>query len=246
MNTDLTLNVICLKWGTKYPAEYVNKLYRMVHRNLTVPHRFICVTDDSVGLEPGIETKPLLDPELKGWWHKLSLFRSELYDLKGTLLFFDLDVVITGNLDRLIDYQPGKFCILNDLSKPNMYNSSVFRVPVGEYAFIWESFQKQSEEVITRLYGDQDWVSEIYTEATLWPESWMLSYKKQMNARSKRSYGLIGKKLRQLGVMKTTGTTHLPSDCSAVIFHGKPDPEDVKDGPYDVWMHAPWINDHWR
>ena len=29
--------IICMKWGTKYGAEYVNRLYNMVKRNLTLP-----------------------------------------------------------------------------------------------------------------------------------------------------------------------------------------------------------------
>ena len=31
------LNVVCLKWGTKYGPEYVNRLYRMVARHLHRP-----------------------------------------------------------------------------------------------------------------------------------------------------------------------------------------------------------------
>ena len=48
-------NVICMKWGTKFGAEYANRLYKMVEKNLTVPHRFVCFTDDPTGLDAGIE-----------------------------------------------------------------------------------------------------------------------------------------------------------------------------------------------
>ena len=35
-DTDAPLrNVICMKWGTKYAPEYVNRLYAMVRRHLT-------------------------------------------------------------------------------------------------------------------------------------------------------------------------------------------------------------------
>ena len=30
-------------------------------------------------------------------------------NLKGDVLFLDLDLVITGNLDRFFDFKPGKF-----------------------------------------------------------------------------------------------------------------------------------------
>ena len=29
-------NVICIKWGTKFGPEYVNKLYKMVEKNLSL------------------------------------------------------------------------------------------------------------------------------------------------------------------------------------------------------------------
>ena len=47
----MSLNVICMKWGTKYSSEYVNKLYSMVARNLSVPFRFVCFTDDADGIK---------------------------------------------------------------------------------------------------------------------------------------------------------------------------------------------------
>ena len=43
--------VACLKWGTRYSADYVNNLRAMVARNLTVAHRFLCITDDPSGVE---------------------------------------------------------------------------------------------------------------------------------------------------------------------------------------------------
>ena len=52
-------HVVCLKHGKKYSAEYVNVLYRMVTRNLTVPHNFVCFTEDPTGLDMGIQVKPL-------------------------------------------------------------------------------------------------------------------------------------------------------------------------------------------
>ena len=81
-------NVICIKWGTKFSFEYVNRLYKMVEKNLTVPHRFVCFTDDSEGILEEIETRPL--PELNDTglpekaWKKLGLFTNQLADLEKT------------------------------------------------------------------------------------------------------------------------------------------------------------------
>ena len=38
--------VICLKWGTRYGPEYVNRLYSMVKRHTERDLRFICITDE--------------------------------------------------------------------------------------------------------------------------------------------------------------------------------------------------------
>ena len=88
-------NVICIKWGTKFGSEYVNRLYRMVEKNLSIPHRFVCFTDNAEGVTDGIEVRELPPYEDntaigdKGW-RKLSLFNEQLADLKGTALFLDL------------------------------------------------------------------------------------------------------------------------------------------------------------
>ena len=42
--------VVCVKWGTGYGAEYVNRLYGMVSRQITPPFRLVCLTDDRNGI----------------------------------------------------------------------------------------------------------------------------------------------------------------------------------------------------
>ena len=53
-------NVICIKWGTKFGADYVNRLYRMVEKNLSIPHRFVCFTDNSEGFAFLFSYKPTI------------------------------------------------------------------------------------------------------------------------------------------------------------------------------------------
>ncbi|NBY42387.1 MAG: glycosyltransferase, partial [Verrucomicrobia bacterium] len=112
-----------MKWGTKYGPEYVNRLHSMVQRHLTIPHRFVCLTDNREGLHPGIETFPI--PSLKlpagapeRGWTKLVSFSPDLTDkggpeLKGEVLFLDIDIVIVGNMNSFFE-QPGEFLIIRD------------------------------------------------------------------------------------------------------------------------------------
>ena len=50
INTTRTieLNFACVYYGDKYTFPYVRNLHSMVERNLTIPHRFICFTDNTV------------------------------------------------------------------------------------------------------------------------------------------------------------------------------------------------------
>ena len=97
------INVICVKWGDKYNSKFVNRLYRMVSKNLSYDFRFFCYTDDETGIHPDVNIIRIgEDNELEAWWNKLTLFQEGMFE--GTCLFFDLDVVIQNNIDSLIDY----------------------------------------------------------------------------------------------------------------------------------------------
>ena len=68
---------VCVKWGTKYGAEYVNKLRHGVRRHLRTPHAFVCFTDDATDLDvrSGITAEPLPSVgEWHTWWNKATLF----------------------------------------------------------------------------------------------------------------------------------------------------------------------------
>jgi len=106
--------VVCLKHGTKYSAEYVNTLYNMVSRNLTIDYEFVCITEDHNNINPQITILPLRTNEnISGWWYKPMVFDPEL-GLEGNILFLDLDIVIFNNIDKLFTYESEKICIIKD------------------------------------------------------------------------------------------------------------------------------------
>ena len=51
--------VICMKWGTKYGSEYVNRLYNMVKRHTTVDFKMVCLTDRTEGINPEVQCFPI-------------------------------------------------------------------------------------------------------------------------------------------------------------------------------------------
>lgn len=161
------LTVCCVKWGKKYPVEYVTKLEAMVKRNLSVAHEFVCFTDDPGSVKCKARKLP---PGLDGWWNKIYLFKRGLFE--GRVLFLDLDVVITGSLDELVSVQ-SRFCTISDWHLPG-YNSSVFVMDKDSHPEIWDDFDKTVMDVFN---GDQDWITEKIRNAAVFPSQWCVSYR---------------------------------------------------------------------
>ena len=230
------LNVLCLKFGTKYSSDYVNKLYNMVQRHLTVPHRFICFTENAAGLNPNIEIKTLpADETIKGWWWKTYLFKEDHFVAGETNLYFDLDVVIIDNIDKLLDHMPGHFVGFEDPSKifnriPKL-NSSVMRWQSGHYSDIWNLYHSDRRQS-NGLQGDQDWIWRLHEpQIKFYPDPWIQSYKWQVRRHSE---------LERIGAVHTFKTVRSPEVhkyTSIFVFHGTPNPEHVSD---------PVVVDNWQ
>ena len=115
-----------MKWGTRYDAEYVNKLHAGIMRNTTWKITFYCFTDDGKGLHPDIKVEKL-EEGWKRWWGKVTLFNAPI---PGRKFYIDLDMVITGSLDSLFAYE-GTFATLRtgdlacEKNHKDGYNSSV-------------------------------------------------------------------------------------------------------------------------
>lgn len=142
------LTVACVKWGSKYDATYVNRLYRGVRKHLALKHEFKCLTDDASGLDDGIQISMLpKDTPLTTWWLKACLFEPTISKIRhGRVLYLDLDTVIVGPLDRLVVDLATK-CnnviavlatdeIANEV-RPRGYNSSVMLWTAPEHSHIY-------------------------------------------------------------------------------------------------------------
>jgi len=166
------INFTCLKWGTKYDSEYVNRLYTMIKRNCDVEFQLHCCTEDASNIREEVNIIPL--PEhlyLETYWWKLWITSNE-FPIKGKCVFFDLDIVIQNNLQELVDYEcGGMLYILNakwrseyikkigktiKLTSTNssvmLWNSSV-RVDAG-----LEKFIKDPEFYMTKYVGNDNYL----------------------------------------------------------------------------------------
>ena len=261
------VNVLCLKWGTYYTADYVNRLYAGVKRNLRMPFRFVCVTDDATGLRPEVEAVPLPpDPKVPGtyvprpWpniFAKLALFKDGFAGLQGPTLFLDIDLLVTGPLERFFLYRPGDFCIIHNWverrksifrPRPPIGNSSCFRFDAGRSNGVWETFLREKEDPAQKgrfRLGSQKFQTYAMMrtgKVSWWPERWVCSFKRQL--------------VPLFPLNKIFRPWRPGKDVSIVAFHGQPDlPQAlagyrIKDGqkvkPHLTCRPARWILDYWH
>lgn len=238
------VNVICIKWGDKYPAEYVNKLYGMVARNLKRPFRFVCVTDDPRdGIRPEVELVPIppitLPERQRNWpWRKVSLFAPKIGDLTGLTLFLDLDILVTGPLDSFFDY-PGEFCVIENWTQPGSLigNTSVYRFVIGAHTDLYDHFMRDPAKVVATYSNSQTFISRyLGNRLTFWPAEWVRSFKVHC----------VPPFLARAFVVP-----RLPEGARIVAFPGDPKMPDAAEGKWPGGLHkfirkTPWISGFWK
>ena len=216
-------NIICMKWGDKFGPEYVNRLYKMVKKNISIPHRFVCFTDNGEGIVDGVEIRPIPPLNEEGipdrMWKKLTVFNKELSDLTGTALFLDLDIVIRQSLDPFFELDRD-FRIIKDWDFPDdiIGNSSVFRFEIGKYPEILDHFYKLGKAVRKHFQNEQAFLSYEMMERNVlqyWPEAWVPSFKRCCLQKFPTNW------------FKEPVD---PQEAKIVIFHGKPTPDQARKG----------------
>lgn len=242
--------VICMKWGSKYNAQYVNRLYHMVKRHLTLDFQMVCLTDDSTGIHKDIKCYPI--PELnlpanlpERGWKKLTTFKPELYDLKGVALFLDIDIVIVDNIDCFFTHKAthdDSVMIIRDWKKPwrMVGNSSVYRFKVGQntYPNLLCYFEQNFEQIRQQFRHEQAFLSNYLREhhhLEYWDSSWCVSFKYHCLQKLPMAYFVPPKK---------------PVGAKIIIFHGEINPPDAITGGGGKWyrhvLPSDWIKDAWQ
>lgn len=239
--------VICMKWGTRYGPAFVNRLFNAIQRHTTRKTRLVCFTDSGDGINPEVQIEPIPDinlPEdlILTPWRKLTMWKAPLADLEGDVLFLDLDLVITGNLDDLFDYKPGRFCVIENWTQigKGIGNTSCFRFPVGKYTHIYDDIQSDQEPILNKYRIEQVYISKEIEDMVFWPAIWCASFKHSLMPRW------------PLNFFKRP---NLPSDTRIVAFTGKPDQDEAVIGLWPApWYKkfykfvkpTPWIAEHWQ
>ncbi|ETD83873.1 hypothetical protein ACTTAL_15245 [Rhodobacter capsulatus] len=242
--------VLCMKWGTLYGPDYVNVLFNAVRAHLPGPFRFVCLTDDATGIDPGVDCFPVpefgLRPDLWqiGGWPKIGVFQRDLYGLRGRALFIDLDMMILSDLTPFFDH-PAPF-IATDMGAnwkpragkgPEEPGTCLFAFTLGAEPQIYERFNEDRNGNAHRFGLEQNCVAAFAHSVTCWPADWVISFKRHL-----RPPALLGTVLP---------VRRPPASAKVLAFHGRPRPLDlIRKG---WWGELPnigrgpvgWMRDYW-
>lgn len=206
------ITILLWKWKqvnyrSSFNADAVNTMVSMIGRNLDLPHRFLCITDDPEGVK--CETYPLwTEPDVRleqgrpNCYRRLKVFGEFGKELGDRLFSIDLDTVITQNITPLLD-RPEDFVIWGDTAKNTLYNGGIWLMTPGTRKRVWDKFTPMAPQ-ITKKHGivgsDQAWISHVLGpgEATWTTKDGVYSYRNHLKQ----------------------GRLPKPPDARLVSFHG--------------------------
>lgn len=150
-----------MRSGGEYRGEHVDRLRRAVARNMRGKYRFVCLDDEAL-----VHGWP-------GWWSKIELFRPGLF--QGRVLYLDLDTVICGPLDELIDTEGVVMLRDFNLGTPA---SAVMAWDAGAMDHVYEAFRECPDPMDPRhkvdprqkVYGDQSWIHRCLQDYRYWQD----------------------------------------------------------------------------
>lgn len=217
-----TKQVLCMKWGSAYPADDVNRLYGMVRRNVTGELRFICFTDDPEGLRPEVEVLPVpqlgfeIPDDVPGKWPKQALWAEDLFGLEGLALYIDLDSVIVDDLDPFFEFgDPEKVYVARNWVKPHLKaaQTSVFRFTIGSQGYMLDNLRADPVNLTRKHQFEQNYVTHgIRGGVQFWPPAWTKHFR-----------------MHCMGPwpMRYLRPPRLPRGARVVTFPGHPKPGDA-------------------
>ncbi len=226
------INIVCVAYGSKYTMDYVQTLYNMVSRNITKDFKFICFSDNNVlkrNVSNEIEVRQFPRHDFNGWFNKLQLFNPE-NGLEGVSLYFDLDVVILENIDCFCEFgEDNTFAMLNEFNLAKWYQSSIMKFDIRTANRLVYAPYILERTKFRKHHGDQTIITELVKkqpESKNFPNEWTFSAKWYDRKRPR--------------FHKTKWTFERYPNTKVAVFHGKPDPHELKN------KEIRWVVDNWK
>ncbi len=216
------LTVVCvMKSGGDFDGSYVQHLERSIFTNVSGFNQFVCLTDDPSIQGPFIKTVPL-EHGWMGWWSKIELFRPGLFEPGRSILYIDLDTVITRDITHLFGAIDCDLVLLRDFYRPQTHRATgMMGWTSGEFHQIYHEFKQDAQLLMRKFRSDQEFIHQHIHPGVVrfWQDEFpghVVSYK----------------------VHCTRG---LPGDAHVVCFHGKPRPNSDQ-----VRIESPWMVQKWE
>ena len=200
------LVIACVNVGTAFDDEYVHQLKWQVGANLSLSHRFVCLSDHDI---PGVDTIRV-PADYGGWWNKLHLFDGHLLPPGDQVFYLDLDTAVVGDIAEIVG-RNRHFSMLSDFYHPRKLASGLMSFTSGQHDRIKDDWLAYGAPRLAG--GDQVWISLNRPDSTRLNDL----YEGQI-----RSY-------------KVDCKDEVPDDTRIVCFHGKPRPHEAGGWIADLW-----------
>ncbi len=220
------LTIVTWKWQpspgyrSEYTAKTVNVLKAMVDRWYPHPHRVICVTDESEGIDRNVVIVPAWNDfaDLRSphggrnpaCYRRLRMFHPDIASVFGDrFVSLDLDVVLTGDVSSIWNRQEDFVAVGDTNPMPGShYNGSMMLLRAGSRRQVWDLFNPLTsprESLRAGSWGsDQGHISHILGpgEARWTTDDGVYSFRNHIRAKPNK----------------------LPENAKLVSFHGRLDP----------------------
>jgi hypothetical protein len=235
INSDRPLTIVAFYWlGTRWAndglgAKYITHLFHGVKRNLYMPFKFVCFTNEKMPImDSEIELRPFDMPSNQGVLPRLWMFSKESGLFGNQVLAIDLDVVIVGDLADIAGYR-GDFCTRSKFKKGEEFKldgdvMSFYACEENEKKF-WQPYKNNPQGVIALTGGrERYWFRHVLDNGSggyncdRWEKiapKQIVSYKRHVQSRHNQ----------------------IPPNARIVSCHGRPRPHEIK---------ADFIAQNWR
>lgn len=176
------ITISCWLWNDggsrEFLPKHVNRLYEMVKRNITIPFRFVCITDEKGDFADGVEVMPepaackplaaLRSPEgarFPSCYRRLWMFSEEAKCLGEKVLQIDIDVIIVDDItpivDRDVDFMGWR--PYRDWGAKTRFGGGLYLMKPGTRTQVYNDFHGLPSIAKARAAGyrgsDQAWLS---------------------------------------------------------------------------------------
>jgi len=218
--------VICFYWhgdrwndSSELSSTYVNNLYHGVKRFANQPFQFICFSNETIpDLDSDIEIRNFPLHTKTGVLPRLYMFSKDAGLFGHQVLCLDLDLIITGGLDTLMNYR-GLFCTRSSFRDTSKVDGDIisFRATRTNEILFWYSFLRDVKGVEHYTRGqERRWMQLVAGD---WADRWITPGEIVSYRRHAKDW------------------TEVPKGVSIVSFHGRPRPHQVT---------KKWVKEYWK